>query len=116
MWTVVGAGCAELLRSSRVIPVKDRIDEGCSSVYTLWLRHVAHSLPFCSGHPIVVDNEAQSAALPPPVSLLDKKELLPRGYPHSLSDVCRKVRMLCRAVCRPHGNINPGVDNPSIRC
>jgi len=38
--------CAELLLSSRVKGMNDRIDEGCSLLYYLRVGHVAHS-----GHP-----------------------------------------------------------------
>ena len=42
--------CAELLRSSREIKLKDWIDEGTSPVYTLRLETSAQSGGFSSGH------------------------------------------------------------------
>ena len=58
-----GGLCAELLRFSHEIKLKDWIDGGSFNLYYLRLRDVAQSGVLFFRHPIVVDHEEKTAPI-----------------------------------------------------
>jgi len=91
----------------------DRIDEGCTLLYTLWLSTSAQSLLPPSGHPIVVDHADKTVSRPSPVSLLGCFSRT-MGPGPSILILLTEVANVAQTLLPPHSGNKPGCVKPDI--
>ena len=100
--------CAELFRSSRQLMLKDWIDEGAPSVYSLWLRHVAQSVIRSMLHPIVEECAEVRSGTEEGVRV-NVVNVLIRRVLGRLSVNNDRVGIMLRRLLSPHPGNKPGM-------